>query len=484
PEPVLEGVSQVMLFGKPSYAVARNKALVIAPNPDSAKLLAKEGPGIDTKLKPGEKKTMADLDVIAWIDATTGMKIFQPMIDEFMGAFTAAAGAEEGSLQAIQAEQMTRNINMLKEGAETINVGLSLAKSGLGLRFGVTFKPGSELAKLSSITELSTKSLLVGLPQENYILAGGIIMTAQQAAEAIKQYEHYLGAKEIVDAIGKEKADKLAEDAKECYAMMRGGSFSIVSLPPGPEGLIGLSIVCKVADAVQWKDRMQTMIEEIKNIETENAEVSSLLRAIIYKAGADTTGDVSVDHLSLDLSAMEDVDPEDLEQITKVLGKDGLLLRVAAVSDKHVVMAFGGGQSRMSELVAHAKAAKAPLSTDAGISRVADNLPKGKTYEYYLAVDRILGLVKNIGEAVGEDTVPFTMAEVNAPIAMAGSGDKTYAYADVFFPMELIVAVKETAMQAMGMMMGGGAQPGAGQPSDDVDDDLMGDEEEEEEPGE
>jgi hypothetical protein len=61
---------------------------------------------------------------------------------------------------------------------------------------------------------------------------------------------------------------------------------------------------------------------------------------------------------------------------------------------------------------------------------------------------------------------------------MAGSGDKTYAYADIFFPMELIVAVKDTAMQAMGMMMGGGMQAEE-EPSDDSEEDWMQDTEEE-----
>ena len=320
----------------------------------------------------------------------------------------------------------------------------------------------------------------MGLPQENYIFAMGQLVSAEQAAEGAKRMAKYLQAKEITDALGKEKAEKLGADFKEWYGMTRGGAFSVSSLPPGPGGLLGLSMVFKVTDSAKWMERSQAMVTLVKGIETEDEQVATLLKAVTYQSGAGTVGGVSVAELSLDASGLEDVEPEDLDQMKKVLGQDGLLVRLGAVDDRHVVVAFGGGEARMGELIAQAKAGKAPLSNDPGIKRVAPKLPKAKTSEGYIALDRIMGLVTNIFEAMGEQAPPINIAEVNAPIAFANAGDKTLTHVEVFLPMELVVSVKDGVMQAMGMMMGGGMQPGmGGPPTGATDDDMMDDEEEE-----
>jgi len=487
PEPSEDGTSKVMLFGKPSFALPKKNAVLIAPTPTAAQALAKEGPGMDTKLQAGVLKAMARLDVVCWMDAARGLKLCEPMIDEFVTMFKAGAGAgagaEEGSLQAIQAEGMIESIDMLKEGAEAAHFGLSLGQSGLGLQFSVRMKPGSKLAKMSNVQEATTKTLLVGLPQENYIVALGQVMTAEQAAEGVKWMTRYLGANEVVEVLGKENAEQIKADLEEWYGGLRGMSVLVSSLPPGPEGLIGVSAVCKVTDSGQWLSKLEGMVTRCKEIKTENEWAQALLNAVAYKPGAGTIDGVSVTELSLDIGSMEDVEPEDLEQMHKVLGKDGVLLRLAAVDGKHVAAAFGGGESRMGELIAHAKSGKAPLGSDAGIRRVADNLPKAKASECYIALDRMVGLVRNVTEAIGEgDAFPISMSEVNAPIAVVGSGEKGLANADIYLPMELVVAVKNTVMQAMGMMMGGGMQAGmGGPPTGSVDDDLRDEDEDAEE---
>lgn len=474
PEPAEDGTSLVTLFGKPSYAITKQNALVIAPIPAAAKALAKESAGIDTKLKPAEVKALAELDLAFWVNASEGFKLAKPMIDGFTTGFKAMSGAEEGSLKAIQAQGLIDSIEMMREGAETISGGLSLGQGGLGLRFTVLMKPGSELAKMSGTHLATESSLLAGLPDEDFILALGQVANPEQAKEGMKMVTNYLQANEVKEALGDEAAKKLQTDLESLMGLTRGLALSISILPPGPDGLVGIASVWKVSDAKNWVDKVAAIVETAKGVTVEDEQIQAMLGAISYKSEAQTVAGVSVSHLSFDVEKAAELDADEMDKIGKILGRDGLLIRIAPVDGKHVAIGFGGGEARFVKIIEAAKAGKAPLQATTGIKRVSRNLPKAKISEIYLAVDRILALVRNVNEAVGEaGGFPFTMAAVNAPIAVTSSGDEMSLVVDVFLPMELIVELKNVAMQAMGQMMAGGMRPG--QPGPMTDDDMSDD---------
>lgn len=479
PEPAEDGTSLVNLFGKPSYAITKQNALVIAPVPAAAKALAKESAGIDTKLKPAEVKALAELDLAFWVNASEGFKLAKPMIDGFTSGFKAMSGGDEGSLQAIQAQGMIDSIEMMREGAETVSGGFSLGQGGLGLRFAVLMKPGSELAKMSGTHLATESSLLAGLPAEDFILALGQVANPEQAQEGMKMVTNYLQANEVKEALGDEAAKKLQTNLESLMGLTRGLAFSISILPPGPDGLVGIASVWKVSDAKNWVEKVAAIVETAKGVTVEDEQVQAMLGAISYRSEAQKVAGVSVSHLTFDIKKAAELDADEMDKIGKIVGQDGLLIRIAPVDGKHVAIGFGGGEARFAKIVEAAKAGKAPLQAAAGIKRVSGSLPKEKLSEVYLAVDRILALVRNVNEAVGEaGGFPFTMAAVNAPIAMTSSGDEMSVVVDVFLPMELIVELKNVAMQAMGQMMAGGmkpGQPGQGGPTGATTKDEMSD---------
>ena len=129
------------------------------------------------------------------------------------------------------------------------------------------------------------------------------------------------------------------------------------------------------------------------------------------------------------------------------------------------------------EIIDELKAGKALLSKDGGIQRVSAKLPKRKTAEVYIAVDRIVSLIRNVTEATGSgEMFPIRMPEINAPLAYATTADGHVGTIELYVPMELIVEIKNTTMQMLGTMMGGGMQQ---QQADDSE--MMEEEEEEEE---
>ena len=129
------------------------------------------------------------------------------------------------------------------------------------------------------------------------------------------------------------------------------------------------------------------------------------------------------------------------------------LARVAVDDSWHVAITLGGGMAHMRKVIAAVKSNAAPLSDDVGLRRVAKFVPKKRNTEIYFAVDQLGKLIGRIAKAVG-NPFPYTIPEINAPVAMVTSlvppaGTQT----DVYIPIELITAIKDAITNAMGQQM-------------------------------
>ena len=117
---------------------------------------------------PPRVDAMTDLDLAIWIDAEQVVKTFRQQIDAGLAFLSMMQPA--GSLQAAASGQ--DQLKMLVDGASSFLIGVSLADSGVGLRFVMGVSPGSEMAKQVKIVT-TTKPLLNGLPPDSYMIAFG-----------------------------------------------------------------------------------------------------------------------------------------------------------------------------------------------------------------------------------------------------------------------------------------------------------------------
>ena len=122
------------------------------------------------------------------------------------------------------------------------------------------------------------------------------------------------------------------------------------------------------------------------------------MERIEYRPSVETSADVTIDHLVVDLSGFEDIDKE---AVARILGPDGALARMGVVDGKTVVMSFGGGLARFNKLVAMVRAGEAPLALDAAIARSAGKVTGRRWFEVYLSVDRWVRLVSQMHRADG-----------------------------------------------------------------------------------
>jgi hypothetical protein len=144
--------------------------------------------------------------------------------------------------------------------------------------------------------------------------------------------------------------------------------------------------------------------------------------------------------------------------IEKVLGKEGVLMRMAPAGDKHVVVTLGGGAKRLEQVMKHAKSGASPLTEDAGVMKVRKKLPKKRAFEMYLSVDQLLKIVKAV---VGSEEVPV-MTKIDAPLGISLATEKNYGRLDLVLPTELIIEIKNVALAAI---FGGGFGGGEASPS-------------------
>lgn len=459
-EAEVEGLRPLTRFGEGQYALARGKHVAIGGNKELLKKLQSADADISSRISGPALEHLSTLDVAVWVDVQKAGEFAKPMIDQFLQMMDTGGGP--ASIEAIQHKSMVKNVNMLTEGLDTAQMGLAVTPKGITTSFHLAAKEGTKLGGMFKDTPYSEGGLLSGLPADPYIFAGGQKVDAKAMKESWDDLNAILSADELKESCDADMLATVRTQLETLLTELQGGAVSITLLPESPEGLVGLTLAMNVSDASKWIDSFEKTVTAAKDV-SKDEEAKEALSKLTFQKGAAMIDGVSAHKLAFDLPAVAELDPEDAEEMKKVLGKDGVMFYLAAADNDTVVMTFGGGEARLAEVIKVAKSGAAPLSDEASIKNVTASLPKKRSSEMYFAADRMFKLVENINRAVGEEPFPIRMAEVNAPIAIITSGGGLHVQMDVFLPMETVVAVKDTIMQAMfsGMMQQGGADDDA-----------------------
>ncbi len=460
------GGQTVTVMGQPWQVAVGEKRVVLAMMPDIAKAVAESTKSIDTKFKSADLKMLKDLDVGLWLDATSMISTFRMQIDQFLNLMVTMQ--QTGGPAAIQQAQASKKmIEKLIDGASSMMLGLSLDDGGLGIRFGMGIKPDSEIATQFAIHSTS-ETLLRGLPGERYIAAFGQTVNPDQVRASMDSFTPMFAAVKEEEGVDKDAVDRVESMFKEWIVGITGARGSVVTMPPGPDGLAAVNFIIDTKNSKKWLELTGKLFDEAIGMATDG-EIKEYLGFLSHTAGAEEIAGVSIDHYKIDvdgLAAKEEVEDEDRESIAKVIGKEGLVLRVGAVDGKSVVFGLGG-QSRMQRLIEQAKSKESPLDDDEGIKKVSAHLPSKRGSVIYVAFDQVLDLAKNVATALDEEMFPIQLPPMNAPLAIVTSGGDDWVRTDVFIPTDLLIASKNAGFMMLGKMGGGAppAQPPADKPA-------------------
>jgi len=442
------GIWSLELFEEPVVAAACQKHVALAKNAETVKAVAASTDNITKKLSANELALFEGLKVAAWFDAQRLCELHTQQIEGLKGMIMMMQQAG-GGFGAKQAESTEQAFDLYTEGLRTCLLGLSLDDNGLGLRLGMTAKPGTDLHKMTQGAN-TEESLLKGLPRGKYMLAAGQILDPKAVDQVFENLDPYFEVPEEDEMLDREQLGKLKNILKGWAKLHTGIRASVEALPPGPDGLIGATLILDTTDSSKWIEAFTQVVDTGKKIVTDE-QVKQVLDVLIHDPQAETSGDVKIHYLKLDLTQLEDADEEQLGDVFTVIGKEGVLLRLAAADEKTVVIAFGGGAKRMNQVIEQACKPGAPLDEDPGIKRIAALLPKSRSSVIYLALDNVVTLVRNIGKVLEkEDEFPLEVGEINAPLAVVGRGGEGWSQADIFVPTELMVAAKDAITTMMG----------------------------------
>lgn len=442
-----DGVVRAGMMGMPVFATKRGSFVIIGTGKDACLAVAKSKKSLADSIQKQRLDTFAKADIILSFAAASWMKQFDDQIKNITSMMAMAAGP-----QGAQASQGISELIKMLGQVESADICLMVEQSGVGLVGLGTPQTGSDLAGTLKARRPQTESFLNRLPLDKFAFTFGMLaqdpakVDEKQAQEAIQQVLSQLGLQEKIDQA------KLKEYVSEAVAtgkLFGQTSMSINVLPDGADGIVNASLVMECRDTDDAMKRFGKMVTLAKGL-SEDEEFKKIAAAVEHKAAAETLAGAKVDTLVVDLKKLSDqVEPEDAEAISKIVGKDGLTLRCAPAGKNHIILSLGGGKACCEKLIKTAESKSGGLNDDAGIVRVGKHLPSSKTGEFYLAVDSIVDGVQRVMTAVGEEEgVPFKLGKVNAPLGASTTVDSSSSRLDIFVPMELITSVKDSVLAA------------------------------------
>lgn len=481
-----DGMYTLNLGGAPSVATTRESFALIAKAPDApgetasaalTEAASARGEGVIAAMTDDRVAKYARQDVVLWINMRNISPALRQEITEGLRDFFAELSGGFGTTQPAQGEEAVQQVDKILTQSEELSLAILVDQQvGLDISGYSRVRPGTELARMVAATQAPKDSLLIGLPDEAFIFAGGAVMgTTEESVAQMRQ-----AAENMVEQLAALNDDPESPLTPQnlrplvdvwvnlVKATERAGlSVSRIGEPQGEGGVIGLTLVANVDDAQAWRAEARQGFRKAKELaaeaaraeEVEQEKIDEVLKAVVWQEDAARVAGASVDVLRVDLEQISDVNAEDIAQVKAVIGPEGILFRVAAVGNNQVAMTFGGGEERLAAVIGLLQGGQAPLANHAKIRKVADRLPQeNRVAEVYISLDHLLGAVDAIATRVQSPLpVQLTMPDA-APIAFTTINvDEVSQQFNFLIPSELIAsASRMVSQQLMPMIMMGG----------------------------
>jgi hypothetical protein len=446
-----KGLWSIKLLGEPSFVGGKQGFAVMGASKEIVKRVLASETSILSRIPLDRMKAYADSDAMVWAGGDSGGKLIESMT-AWVGEMQADGGAAGPDLAGLA------ELTKYSKGVDGFSAYLRLDDRGLGATLHADIKAGTELSRLAASQKGTDQSLLAGLPDERFVVAGGQVRNELGNAMGMQGLDTLFEMEPVKQMTDPEKLGVFREKLSGWLGQSRQVGFSLSLLPEGSDGMVGAVVIAEGGDSAQWNASFIELIEAGKSMVT-TPELRQLLSLVQVKRDAEKIGEVSVHHLSIDLAKVEELPEEQVLLIKKLFGGEGLLIRLAAVGGQRNVLVLGGGKARMEKTLALVEKNAAPLSGNVGVQLVNKGMPKSRTNELYVSIDALSRLAKTFLDLYGMgEMLPGEIPQINAPIALIGSGEGNHMQVDFLLPMEAVVGIKDIAVGAFGALM-----PGAGQ---------------------
>lgn len=309
-----------------------------------------------------------------------------------------ASLGEEGQMASGVMSMYEQFFGLAKKEASALALGMKIEPTGT-VRIGTRMraKPKGELDKLLAQIAPGKQDLLAGLPQGDYVFAGGGLLP-----EALHKPIFDLSTKMMVQMksiykLDEEQAKKMAEMSLATLADMKSMSFL---LRPGKDPtaplLHGMMVGVQVTDSKAYLDRYMKQVADLARL-VEEAKTDRL-----GKTEAQRIKVQGFDAIKVTTTMPEVPEPGRAEfqlMMGRLVGSEGkVIVTLAAVDPTHLVLVYGD-ETLLAESVDVLKGAKPCVSADSELAKTAALLPKdGQIVGYWSLsgtvhlVNRVIGL--------------------------------------------------------------------------------------------
>lgn len=473
-----EDIYELQFMGADAVAAKKGGFLAVAQTAEALKPALKEDEGIASSMAPDRVKSYTQQDLFLWAHFRGLSPALRKEITDAFEGVAQMGGAGNPMAGLSQIKNVINQWNKLMDDGQEVSCGLSIdARKGIGIQLFGSMKPDSPMGKMIADTKPAKGSLLVGLPNESTILAVGSVKSPG-ADDNIKQtLDALMGDDMLGKMIEESKREELKTSLTNILISVNAMSVSLSGLPAeGGEGMIGLTFVGQVENSLKWQEEARKAFATLKGVlldaikkeaagqaggdkKLSDDQMKALEDAVVLKENVEKIGNASVDHFILDLSKAPEISEDQLAEIKGVVGKEGILIRIAAIGEKHVAITMGGGAKRFELIAGHVGKGETPLIENKLNKPVADRLPADqRVAEGYLHIENGVRMAVDIMNQLNQPVpIPKEMIRETAPIGFATiKVPPSGMEATVLVPMELIQTVKQTVQALMPMFMGGG----------------------------
>ncbi len=444
-----------------NYAVLSDKKENLSKKPDGFKASGATAKELDSK------------DAVAVVN----FKVLGPKLKELL---TAKKGEMLAQLdKAVLGDEKTAKYSALIKSvvnqalwlgeeflgdARFASFSLNLSEKGFGTSLMADFEAGSYLGKAFGGVKNSSGSLLAGLPEAKYLMFGGGVSGGDSGKKVMEDFLAPIEAELAKSGDEMKPIISFVDAMKKVVAAQKAQVFGVIQ----PSGALGASALIQTV-AITTGDAKAILDGQAKALEAEQklmelmpspGGVKRPMMKFEVTPNVKTVDGVQFNQFTSGIDP-NDNSPEAMQvkmMLTYMYGPSGAGGYMGAIDDQHVLVVSGVDDAMIGAAIKASKEKQDNLSKNEGVMLVAQQLPKQRVGEFYVAVDEIVNTASNYAKMMGIP-IPISMKPNLPPIGIAVATDGPAIRIDSFIPADLVEAVVTTSLQ-LRMLGGGRGKPG------------------------
>lgn len=392
PIQISAGLYRVTIAGQASFAAEQGGFLLLSPRLEVLRTCLKSREPIKQRLSAHQQRTLgeADLALIILPDSPS----FSSGGDDKKSSSWLAAWPGLAALQFLMASP-TSSSHVPMWSLSIRPNGLEIAVIGYSRRNERTDKTDSALQRPSL---MRGTDLLLALPSESTVAATGFEPHAAMLASSgfIDLLLNYLQHSHLANA---QAVHELVRTIRQSISRASVGSIAVQS-SAGSSKTFSATLILKTdadVDAAIIRAEFQSMVSQLKRGFFIDPIWQNFADRLQIMPMANSYQGVSIDHLSID--GLKAIQAEKSSARTGFISPDGVVARMAVIDDNAFVLAIGGNEQNMRDLILRWREHQTPLSSNSTIVSYASTRRFPVSAEGYISS---IGLQQLAGLSVGK----------------------------------------------------------------------------------